>query len=381
MTKHIVIVAGEPSGDLHASNLIRELKVLQPGLEISGLGGRKMQEAGANLLCNIADSAVMGFTEVLKKIKFFQRLKKQLLAHIESQKPECVILVDFPGFNLRLAQDLKKQGVPVIYYISPQVWAWGQKRIHKIKELVDKMIVIFNFEKELYEKYGLAADFIGHPLLEVVKPSMPKNEFAQHLDISPDAVKTIAILPGSRKIEVRRILPVLLEAASLIQKGLNVQFILPKAPNLDRVTFDEIMRQVPGLNLKVTENLIYDCLNIADLALVASGTATLETAILQKPMVIVYKVSYLTWLISRALIQIPYIGLVNVVAGRKIAPEFIQFDAIPEKIAKETLRILNSPAVCSSMQAEISKIKESLGAPGASRRAAESILSFIQQRR
>ncbi len=373
----IIIVAGEPSGDLHASNLILALRKLQPDIEISALGGHKMQEAGARLLHNIADSAVVGFTEVLKNLSYFKEIFKELLDHIEAQKPDAVILVDFPGFNLRLAKALKSKNIPIIYYISPQVWAWGKKRIHLIKRLIDKMIVIFEFEKTLYAKYGLEVDFVGHPLLEAVKPSMEPHQARDKFNIPKDT-KVLAILPGSRKIEVKRLLPIMLKAADIIQRSFkDMQFLLPKSPTLKQEVFDEIIKEHTSLKIKIIDNSIYDCVNICDLALVASGTATLETAILEKPMVITYKVSFFSWLISRALIKIPYIGLVNVVAGKKIIPELVQFNATGKKIAREALKILQSPDIYIRTKQELSKIKQSLGQSDASLAAAQSTLNFI----
>jgi len=374
----ILIVAGEPSGDLHSSNLITALRKLRPDVEIYGLGGHLMQEAGAKLSHNIADSAIIGFTEVLKKLKFFKKIFKELLDDVDRQRPDAVILVDFPGFNLRLAKALKQRGIPIIYYISPQVWAWGQKRIHSIKHLVDKMIVIFKFEKELYKKYDFDVDFVGHPLIETVHPSMEPAQAKDKFGISKGS-RVIAIMPGSRKAEVKKLLPAMLKAAKIIKQNMpEVQFILPRSNTVDPVLFDSILEAESSLDIKIIDNCFYDCVNICDLALVASGTATLETAILQKPMVVIYKVSFFSWLISKALIKIPYIGLANVVAGEKIVPELIQFDVTPEKISSHALRILQSPEILSSTKQNLSKIKDALGEPGASLAAAKSVLEFLK---
>ncbi len=342
------------------------------------------------------------------------------MARLDSEKPDAVILIDYPGFNLRFAKEAKKRNLPVIYYISPQVWAWHKNRIKTIKKFVDKMLVLFEFEKDLYKQDGIDAVFVGHPLIDAVKADMPKQDAINHFGLKPGQT-IIAILPGSRKTEVKKILPIMLKSAQIIAdwtchsfallrttsegalrcaqgqtprpKNLSfkreilrpfgaqndmihqIQFILIKSPIVDRGVYDKIVAGARcSVPLRIINNNRYDAIACSDFALVASGTATLETAILGVPMALVYKVSFLTWLLARMLIKIPYIGLVNVVAGKKIIPEFIQFNARPKKIADECLAILRSPTKISQMKLGLARVKVSLGPSGASETAAKEIL-------
>lgn len=379
MNKNLLISAGEPSGDLHGSNLTKALKELDPQLQIWGIGGRLMMKAGAQIHYPVADFAVLGFVEILRQLGKLKGVFRSLLKSVDRDRPDLAILIDYPGFNLRFARELKKKAIPIIYYISPQVWAWAPKRIEIIKRLVDKMIVIFKFEEDLYKKSGIDATFVGHPLIEVVKPSMSKLEALKAFNLSPHK-KTVALLPGSREIELSKLLPIMLKAARIIQKELSqVQFILSKSPTFQDETFQEKLKgfEIP---ISLANDRIYDVINTCDLALVASGTATLETAILQKPMLIIYKLSTLSYLLLRPIIKIPYIGLVNVVAGRKIVPEYVQFGAQPDRIAQEAIAILQSNQRMGSIRTELSKVREKLGQPGASLSAARLILNFLEKR-
>ena len=375
MPKRIMIIAGESSGDFHSASLIRALKKINPGIEVAGIGGEKMRQAGAEIYFDISELSIIGFTDVLKNIKKIKRLFDNLLEKIDAQPPDAVVLVDYPGFNLKLAKELKKRQIPVIYYISPQIWAWWKGRIKTIKQFVDKMIVVFKFEEALYKDYGIDVSFVGHPLLENAYPAVSREDFLSKLGLSPSK-KTIGLMPGSRKMEVERILPILLESAKLIKQKLpQVQFALLQAPGLADVV--RRFTDNASFSIAVCENQTYDFLESCDFALVASGTATLETAIMQKPMIVVYKVSFLNWLIARQLIKLPFIGLVNVVAGKKIVPEFIQYKAKPRLIAETTLEILNSQEALTTVKSELRKVREKLGTSGASYRAAEIILNSI----
>jgi len=375
--KHILIVCGEASGDLNAANLIQAILEINPEIKISGVGGKLLREAGAQVFYDIKDLACIGFFDVLKKLPKFFALQKLILEKIKAEIPDAIILVDFSGFNLRLAKVINKT-IPTIYYISPQVWASRRGRIKAIKKYIHKMIVLFKFEQEFYKRYGIDTDFIGHPLLDIVKPSTEKKDFLTKLGFS-ESRKTIALLPGSRAAEIKNILPVMLKASMLIRKEIkDIQFVIAKSPQVDlhfyNLGFDSLI-----INLKVIEGKTYDCLNIADFALVASGTATLETAIMEKPFAVIYKMNPLNYLLYRPQIKVPYIGMVNIVAKKRIVPEFIQFQARPKKIAKEVLRILNNPSELERIKTDLVQVKSILGDKGASQRAAKIIVDFLNR--
>lgn len=373
--KHIFIICGEPSGDLNAANLAKAILQINPGIKISGVGGTLLRQAPALIYQDIKDLSVIGFFGALKKLPKFFALKKLILEKIKEEKPDAIILVDFSGFNLRLAKEIKKT-IPTIYYISPQVWASRPGRVKTIKKYIHKMLVLFKFEEEFYKRYGIDAVFVGHPLLDIVKPVMDKKEFLNKLNLS-ESKTTIALLPGSRKEEIKNILPVMLEASILMHKNMaNIQFVLAKSLQVD---MDIYARIISGANidLKIIEGKTYDCLNIADFCLVASGTATLETAIMQRPFVVVYKMNLPNYLLYRPQVKVPYIGMVNIVAGRKIVPEFIQFGANPKKIAEQVLKILQNPARIEQMKNGLAQVKSLLGEKGASLRAAQILLNFL----
>jgi len=373
--KHIFIICGEASGDLHAGNLAKRILEINPDIKISGIGGAFMRQSGARIYCDIKDLAVIGFFDVLKKLPKFFALKKLILKKIKEEKPDAIILVDFSGFNLRLAKEIKKT-IPTIYYISPQVWASRPGRVKTIKEYIHKMIVLFKFEEEFYKRRGIDAAFIGHPLLDIVGPTTDEKEFLNKFGLS-ESKTTIALLPGSRKQEIKNILPIMLKSSLLIQQKIkDAQFLLAKSPQVDMDIYNQIISRA-NIDLKIIEGKTYDCLNIADFCLVASGTATLETAIMQKPFAVIYKMNLLNYLLYRPQVHVPYIGMVNIVAGRKIVPEFIQFEARPKEISEQVLKILQNPAQLEQMKDGLAQVKSSLGEKGASLRAAQIILNFL----
>jgi lipid-A-disaccharide synthase len=380
MPKNILIVAGEASGDQHAADLLGELKKIHPDLYAFGLGGEKLKNAGADIMTDMTAHAVVGFVEILKNYTTFKRIFLDLLKKVDDVRPEAAILVDYPGFNLRLAGELKKRGIKVIYFISPQVWAWGKKRIDFIRTHVDLMLVLFKFEEILYADGRFRVRFVGHPLLDHVKPSKSIQQTLQDIGFRQTG-KTIALLPGSRMREVTQLLPVMLKSAQRIfKKEPLAQFLICRAPTIPRQVVKDLMdRAEIDFPYKVLENETYNGVAAADFAIVASGTATLETAILNKPMIIVYKVSFLTWLLAKFFIKIPNIGLVNVVAGQRIVPELVQFDAIPRKIADTVLAILGDKKQMEKIHAELYALKNTLGIPGACRRAAEEISRFLSK--
>lgn len=376
MSKHIFILAGETSGDLHGANLAKDLKARMPNIKISGLGGRLMQEAGVNLYCNIVELAVVGFSEVLKNLSKFKKIFDMLCQKLDEEKPDCVVLIDYPGFNLRFAQVVKKKNIPLLYYISPQVWAWGKKRIELIRRCVDKMIVIFEFEERLYRENRVNVEFVGHPFLDIVKPSLRKQEALAKFGLANDK-KTIGLLPGSREAEVKRLLPPMLGAAKILNEKIkDAQFLITKSEAVKNEIYTALIKNF-DLDIALIDGDYYDAINACDFVIVASGSATLETAILEKPMVIIYKVSFLTWLFLKNMINLPCVGMANIVAGKKIVPEALQFDANPSNISKLTYDILSDKNKLSQTLQNLSKIKSQLRPYGASKRATEIILNFL----
>ncbi|MBF0570262.1 MAG: lipid-A-disaccharide synthase [Candidatus Omnitrophica bacterium] len=385
-TKLIMIVAGEASGDMRAAGLARALKNLDPALRLSGIGGEHMRQAGVECFTDITELAVIGITEVIKNFSRIKKVFDQTLKQIDSSHPDCVILVDYPGFNLRLAREIKKRGLKIIYYISPQVWAWREKRILKIKKLVDRMIVLFPFEKDIYSKYGMKVDYVGHPLVDEIIVGCSRADVLKTIGLLSNKT-TIGIMPGSRAKEVERHLPCMLEAAQkLFKQNHERQFILLRAPTIPMKIIEPILNEnlypkchsrecgnLKHIPIKIYDGPAYDGINAMDAVIVASGTATLETALLEKPMVIIYKTSWLTYAIAKAVIKIPYIGLVNIVAGKKIAEELIQNEATAANIANAVERALKRPQIVD----ELSAVKTSLGKPGASLRAARVVLEEI----
>ncbi len=374
--KHLIVVAGEASGDMHAAHLVSAIRTLNPSIKFSGVGGEQMQNAGVELYENLADLAVVGFIEVIKHFGEFQRIFNLIIKKVEETKADAVILVDYPGFNLRLAKALKEKKIKVIYYISPQVWAWKENRIAFIKQYTDRMLVFFQFEKEFYAQRGVTVDFVGHPLLDTVKVKAPRDVLLQIANL-PQNKLTLGLLPGSRQKEVATLLPVMLRAAEILyQENNKLQFLVLKASTISEEEIKSFTGRV-SFPVTIVKDQTYDGINACSVCMVASGTATLETAILEKPMVVVYKTSLFTWALAKLFVKIPYIGLVNVVAGKKIVPECIQFNANPKKIAAELKAIFSDEIKIAEIKLQLKKVRESLGEGGASRRAAEIIVKAI----
>lgn len=372
----ILIVAGEASGDLHGANLVRELKQMAPVVSLFGIGGPRMQEAGVELVRSINRMGLMGFTEVLQYLPFIRRTLKELKGLIEEQRPALAILIDYPGFNLRLAKILRNKGIPILYYIGPQVWAWGADRAKKIAQLVNRMAVIFPFEVDIYQEVGLEVEFVGHPVVEAIDPKLNKEEFCAQWGLSP--LQTIfGLLPGSRRMEVLRLLPIMLQSVELIRReDRGLQVVLGLAPAVDRTEIEDVISK-SRVEVRLVEGLTQDVIKHSDLLLVASGTATLESTCLGTPMIILYKVGFLSWLIGRQLVKVPHIGLVNILAGRRVVPELVQFDASPQKVAAVAIDLLRDRARRERMREELLKVREKLGSGGASRRTAEVVLEML----
>lgn len=377
MARTILIVSGEPSGDLHASNLVKDLNALDPGLRFFGIGGDLSKRAGVDIVFDITKLALVGVTEVIRNISVVKKAHDAVMRRIAREKPDLAVLVDYPGFNLKLAGDLARRGIPVAYYISPQLWAWAPQRIHLVKKFVRKMVVFFRFEEDLYKRHGIDVEFVGHPLLDTVKATSPKDEVIARYGLAK-LKKTIAFLPGSRISEIRNFLPILGRAAELISaKFGNVQFVISKHPGRPAEMYKEALCG-STFEYRLVESDLHNIVAASDLAVVASGTATLETAILGTPLVIVYKANLLTYALYRLVRTIPFLGIVNVIAGRQVAPELLQADMTPEKIAGKVAELLGDPVALQAMRAELAGIKASLGAPGASSRAARAILPLLQ---
>ena len=377
MPKNILIVSGEPSGDLHGSNIVKELKKLKSGLEFFGMGGNLSKEAGVEIDFDISKLAVVALVDACKNILTIGRAFNGILKKVDSKKCDLAILVDYPGFNLRLAKELKKRDIPVIYYISPQIWAWGGGRIDIIKECVKKIIVFFKFEDSLYKRHGIESEFVGHPLIDTVKPDLSKDEIIKKYSLS-GTKPVIALLPGSRVMEVKALLKVMAGAAKLIDRKMpGAQVLIAKYRGLPLELYESAVRD-SGINIKICDADAYNILSVSDFAVVASGTATLETAIIGTPFIITYRTNIINYIAYKMVVRSKFLGLVNWIAGRIIVPEFLQYDATPQKIAKASLEIIQSDGKKSEMLVELKKVRDSLGAPGASSRAALAILPYLK---
>lgn len=372
----ILIVAGEASGDLHGSSLVRAIHGIHPGIPFYGIGGKHLEDAGVELVAHASDMAVVGLTEVSAKLNFILRTFFRLRRSLEEEKPALAILIDYPDFNIPLARAATKRGVKVFYYISPQVWAWRKGRIRSIRRCVEHMAVIFPFEQAMYREAGIQATFVGHPLLDSAKRKYSKEEALKTFGLK-DHGTTVAILPGSRESEVTRLLPVMMGAAEILKGSFApIQFVLPLADTLKPDLIEGIAKgfTVP---VHIVRDSIYDVLGVSDAAMVTSGTATVETALMETPMVVIYKVSGFTYLIGRLLVDVEHIAMANIIAGKTIVPELIQKDATPERIAKEIARILTKDVIRTEMKQELKKVREKMGEPGAAERAARLAIALL----
>lgn len=378
LARRIMIVAGEASGDIYGADLAREALKLDPNLHFFGIGGARMREVGIEILVDSADMAVVGLVEVLKHFNVisaaFLKLKKILL----NDRPDLLILIDYPGFNLRLAKKAKKAGVKVLYYISPQIWAWRQGRVKKIARLVDSMAVILPFEAPFYERAGVPVSFVGHPMIDMVNVSMDRNQAAASFELDP-ARKIVGLFPGSRKNEIERLLPVIVASAVKLKKRFpDIQFVLPLASTLNN---DDITPQLKaaGLDVTMTRERIHDMIRACDAVISVSGTVTLEIALVGAPMVIIYKLSPLTYQLAKRLVKIDNIGLCNIVAGETVVKELIQNEANPERIAAEIITILTNAEYNSDIRLKLAAIRAKMGCGGASINVAELTLALMEQ--
>lgn len=375
-SRRIMIVAGEASGDIYGADLVQKALSLDAGLHFFGIGGSRMREAGVTTLINSDDIAVMGLVEVFKHFSVISAAFLTLKRLLQENPPELLILIDYPGFNIRLAKVAKKAGVKVLYYISPKVWAWKAGRIRKIAAAVNRMAVIFPFEVPLYEKAGVPVSFVGHPMLDLVNVVVSREEAAAAFGLDPSR-KTIGLFPGSRRSEIERILPAILAAAELLQRRFpELQFVLPLASTLSP---EDLRPHLDGIGITplITTGRIHDLIRGCDAIISVSGTVTLEIALVGTPMVIIYKLAPLTYQVARRVVKIPHIGLCNIVAGRSLVKELIQEQASPEAIADEITTLLTNEPYRATMCAELASIREKLGGGGAALRTASLALDLI----
>ena len=374
-----MMVAGEASADLHGSKVIEALRRLDPEIQVYGMGSKHMRQAGAELIIDSSQLAVVGITEVFGRIGGLFRAYRNVKSFIQKNKLNLLILIDFPDFNLSLARVARGAGVSVLYYISPQVWAWRYGRVQKIAGRTDKMAVIFPFEVPIYQGVGLDVEFVGHPLLDVLTFNRQEYTPFNHSQFSGNPL--VALLPGSREREIQSLLPEMLRAADIVAKQKpRAKFILPAAPGVKVQELEKFLRS-HSIPIAVVEGQTYAAIMAADMAIVASGTATLETAILGKPMVIVYKVSPLSYWVGKAMVKVEWIGLANIVAGKKVVPELLQQEARGERIAEEALRILNDEAYRREMVVALAEVTKKLGTPGAAERVARMAIEMIGEKK
>ncbi|MFQ5630027.1 MAG: lipid-A-disaccharide synthase [bacterium] len=376
-SKSILMIAGEASGDLHGASVVRELLKSDPDLQIFGIGGERMNAAGQEQFYTTKEMAIIGFTEVVRHLPFILSVMKRLENEVRERQPACAILIDYPGFNLRFAKRLKKMAIPILYYIAPQVWAWGARRIPKMARLIDHLAVVFAFEKDIFASQGLPTTFVGHPLLEVLHTDMTREVFLKQQKLPEDA-KVLGLLPGSRVKEVEKLLPDMLATAKqLVSEMPGLRAIVAKAADVPQKIYSEIFEKLDTCNVLLLENATYLIMAHSDGCLVASGTATLETGCFGTPLVVVYRTSKLTYQIARRLVKLKNIGLVNIVAGEPVAQELIQDDFTPDKAATALFPLLTDEQQCEQIKTKLKGVRNKLGKPGASKRVAELTLNFL----
>lgn len=371
------VIAGEASGDLHASNLIKAIKAQTSDVSFRAWGGDLMQEAGAVIVKHYRDLAFMGFAEVIMNLRTILKNINYCKKDILHYKPDAVILVDYPGFNLRIADFLKEHGIKVYYYISPQVWAWKKNRVHKIKQTVDKMFVILPFEKDFYKEYDYEVDYVGHPLLDAIQKRASSKQVLDSLrsDLGLNEKPIVAILPGSRKQEIAKMLPIMLKQSNEFK---SYQFVIAVAPSFDLSFFDSYIAQFP--EVKLVKNRTYDLLELAHAALVTSGTATLEAALFRVPEVVCYKGNPISYHIAKKIVDIKYISLVNLIMDQEVVKELIQSDLNHKLLKAELGKLLSPTKEREEMLHTFDLLIDKLGGGGASKKTAELILADLNHK-
>ena len=379
MNKKIFIVAGEASGDLHGADLARALRTLDPEVTLIGMGGEQMRQAGVTLIVDARELAVVGVTEVLSRLTALLRAFGRLRTSLKAEAPGLLVLIDFPDFNFWLARAARRLGIAVLYYIGPQVWAWRRGRLRTLKRLVEKMLVLFPFEEAVYREAGIPVACVGHPMLDRLR-DVPTKEEARRLLGHSGSELIVGLLPGSREGEVRHHLPVLKQAVD--QMGTvepRIRFLVAVADTLPPGLVETLL-QGSGPAIRLVRGQTYQVMRAADLVITASGTATLEAGLLGTPMVIVYRVSLLTWWAGKLLVDVPSIGMVNLVVGRRVVPELLQWEFTPNRVAETALGLVRDPAALDRIRRDLREVRGRLGEEGASRRAAQEILTMVYER-
>ncbi len=370
-----MLSAGEVSGDLHASHLMHEIKILLPEAKFVGIGGDRMESAGLESIYHIRQMGIVGFFEVIKQLPFIRSVFRNLESFFQKSPPDLLILIDYPGFNLRLARLAKKYQIPVLYYIAPQIWAWGYWRVEKLVKYVDRAAVIFPFEERILNQAGVDAIYVGHPLLDFLKPDSNRDEFFQKFNLSSEN-KILGLLPGSRISEIQRLLPeMLLIAQKLQEKYPTLQLLIAGAESVDQQVYRAILERFPVAQL--LNRATYDIMNYADTLLIASGTATLEAALFGTPMAIVYRTSKLTYWLAKFVARVQCIGLPNILAEKIIVPEFIQNHFKAENVIPILEELLFNPRVNADQRKELAIVQRRVGEKGAATRAAKLAMSLI----
>jgi len=372
---NIMISCGEASGDLYAGALVAELRAREPSVEISGFGGERMQAAGARLVGNFAGLTVAGLTEIIRVIPQSYAMYRRLVAAAASRKPDVFVAIDFAGFNFHLVRAMHRLGIPIVYYVSPQLWAWRPRRMERMRRFVDKVLVIFPFEVAVYESAGVPVEFVGHPLVDLARPSQPRAELLRALGLAPEA-PTVALLPGSRRSELRLIAPDIAAALPLIRARVpDVQFVVARAPGLPDALFAPLLAS----GVPMVQSRTDDVLASSDLVVTASGTATVQAALHERPMVVVYRVSPSSYLLGKPFLKVDTYAMPNLIAGRRIVPELIQDDFTPERVAEEAVALLTDSARHAATREALREVRGRLGSPGASGRAAAAVLEVASR--
>ena len=375
-TRKILLTAAEISGDFHAANLVRAIKRIDADIEFVGTGGEKMRQAGVDVRATTVHMGTVGIWEGLRFYPSFLRIEKQIKRMLWEEPPNLLVLINSRDFNLRIARLAKKRGFRIIYYIAPPAWAWPDWATKRTVRDITEVIAIFPFEVELYRKAGANVTFVGHPLVGMARPTLSKGEAYQEFGLTPD-YPIVGLLPGSRAYEIDSLLPVMLRTADEIRRSLKgIQFLLPVADSVFEKRIARIVKE-SGIDIKVINNNIYDVMNVSDLVITASGTATLEAACLRTPMIVVYKTSLTTWILGNILIKLPYVSLPNILAGRRIVPELLQFRVTPNRLANLALSLLEDSQELEEMKAELDKVTRKLGEPGAIERAARIVVKSL----
>lgn len=369
----IMMSAGEASGDMHAGAVAAEIKKQMPDAEIFGMGGADMRRSGVRIIYDIENLGIIGVVEVIKHIPFFFRLRDFLKKAMTEEKPDVLVCVDYPGFNMKLAHTAKELGIPVVYYIAPTIWAWHKSRAKSIVRDVKRVASIFPFEARAYEEAGAPVTFVGHPLVDLVHPSMSFEEAMAHFGGKADK-KRILLMPGSRKNEVSGLLPDMVKAAAELSKKADCQFFIPRASTIPMDFLQDILKKEPDVSFIVTEGNQYDLMQICDACIASSGTATLETALMELPTVLVYRLAPLTWKLANLLVHVEFAGLPNLLMNREVTPELLQEDVSPENMVKILLPWITDPAAGEKNVKELKKVRTALGGGGALRRTADLIL-------